>query len=87
MPVRRHLAQDPAQLKAYLDSNPDMPLDGCAGKIVSGFTWRYVGVCSAEQGQKLLGANGKPLRSQCADPLPRPDAMLPSSATVSRGDH
>lgn len=55
------LAQDPAQLKAYLDSNPTLPLDGCAGKIVSGFTWRYVGVCSAEQGQKLLGQNGKPL--------------------------
>ena len=57
------LAQDPAQLKAYLDSNPTLPLDGCAGKIVSGFTWRYVGVCSAEQGQKLLGQNGKPLSS------------------------
>ena len=26
-------------------------------------TWRYVGVCSAEQGQKLLGQNGKPLSS------------------------
>lgn len=57
------LAQDPAQFKAYLDSNPTLPLDGCAGKIVSGFTWRYVGVCSAEQGQKLLGQNGKPLSS------------------------
>ena len=57
------LAQVPAQLKAYLDSNPTLPLDGCAGKIVSGFTWRYVGVCSAEQGQKLLGQNGKPLSS------------------------
>ena len=57
------LAQAPAQLKAYLDSNPTLPLDGCAGKIVSGFTWRYVGVCSAEQGQKLLGQNGKPLSS------------------------
>ncbi len=57
------LAQDPAQLKAYLDSNPTLPLDGCAGKIVSGFTWRYVGVCSAGQGQKLLGQNGKPLSS------------------------
>ena len=57
------LAQDPAQLKAYLDSNPTLPLDGCAGKIVSGFTWRYVGVCSAKQGEKLLGQDGKPLRS------------------------
>ena len=33
------------------------------GKIVSGFTWHYVGVCSAGQGQKLLGQNGKPLSS------------------------
>ena len=55
------LAQDPAQLKAYLDSNPTLPLDGCAGKIVSGFAWRYVGLCSAKEGEKLLGDNGKPL--------------------------
>ena len=34
-------------------------LDGCAGKIVAGFTWRYVGVCTAKQGGKLLGQNGK----------------------------
>ncbi len=56
------LAQDPAQLKAWLDTDPELPLDG-AGKIVSGFTWRYVGVCSAKQGEKLLGQDGKPLRS------------------------
>ena len=36
-------------------------LDGCAGKIVSGFAWRYVGLCSAKEGEKLLGDNGKPL--------------------------
>ena len=48
------LAQDASQLKAYLESSPELALDGCAGKIVSGFTWRYVGVCSAEEGAKLL---------------------------------
>ena len=30
-------------------------------RIVAGFTWRYVGVCTAKQGEKLLGQNGKPL--------------------------
>lgn len=54
------LAQDASQLKAYLESSPELALDGCAGKIVSGFTWRYVGVCSAEEGAKLLNADGKP---------------------------
>ena len=28
---------------------------------MAGFTWRYVGVCTAKQGEKLLGQNGKPL--------------------------
>ena len=51
------------ELQGYLDSDPVMALDGCAGKIVAGFTWRYVGVCSAKQGEKLLGQDGKPLRS------------------------
>lgn len=57
------LALSAQELKGYLDSNPVLPLDGCAGKIVAGFTWRYVGVCSAKQGEKLLDANGKPLSS------------------------
>ena len=48
-------------LQAYLNSDPELPLDGCAGKIVSGFAWRYVGLCSAKEGEKLLGDNGKPL--------------------------
>ena len=39
----------------------ELPLDGCAGKLVSGFAWRYVGLCSAKEGEKLLGDNGKPL--------------------------
>ena len=30
------LAQSPEQLKAYLDSDPEMPLDGCVGKLVAG---------------------------------------------------
>lgn len=57
------LALDAAGLKAYIDSEPEISLDGCAGKIVSGFTWYYCGVCSAEQGQKLLGTDGKPLKA------------------------
>ena len=57
------LAQSPQQLQAYLDSNPELPLDGCAGKIVAGFTWRYVGVCSAKRAEKLLGQDGRPLRT------------------------
>ena len=76
------LAQDPAQLKAYLDSNPTLPLDGCAGKIVSGFTWRYVGVCSAEQGQKLLGQNGKPLSSSVQIRFPgQPDRSFKATGS------
>ena len=55
------LALDAANLKAYVDSSPEIALDGCAGKIVSGFTWYYAGVCSAKQAEKLLGRDGKPL--------------------------
>ena len=43
------------------DSSPEIALDGCAGKIVSGFTWYYAGVCSAKQAEKRLGRDGKPL--------------------------
>ena len=56
------LALSPSELKAYVESDPQVSLDGCAGKIVSGFTWRYAGVCTAKQGEKLLGQDGKPLR-------------------------
>ncbi len=55
------LALNAQELQGYLQSDPVLALDGCAGKIVSGFTWRYVGVCTAKQGEKLLGQNGKPL--------------------------
>ena len=57
------LALSASELQGYLDSNPVVALDGCAGKIVAGFTWRYVGVCSAEEGEKLLGSDGKPRRA------------------------
>ena len=57
------LALSAQELKGYLDSDPVLPLDGCAGKIVAGFTWRYAGVCSAKEGEKLLGSDGRPLRS------------------------
>ena len=55
------LALDAAGLKAYAESSPEVALDGCAGKIVSGFTWRYAGVCTAKEAEKLLGKDGKPL--------------------------
>ena len=55
------LALNAQELQGYLQSGPVLALDGCAGKIVAGFTWRYVGVCTAKQGEKLLGQNGKPL--------------------------
>ena len=51
------LALNTTDLQAYLNSDPELPLDGCAGKIVSGFAWRYVGLCSAKEGEKLLGSN------------------------------
>ena len=76
------LAQSPEQLKAYLDSDPELALDGCAGKIVAGFTWRYVGVCSAKEGEKLLGQDGKPLRTTVEISFPgRMDTALKASVT------
>ena len=57
------LALDAANLKAYVESSPEIALDGCAGKIVSGFTWYYAGICTAKQGEKLLGSDGKPLKA------------------------
>lgn len=56
------LALDAADLAAYLASEPEVPLDGCAGKLVSGFSWQYCGICPLEQGKKLLTADGKPLK-------------------------
>ena len=76
------LAQSPEQLKAYLDSDPEMPLDGCVGKLVAGFSWQYAGVCSAKQAEKLLGADGKPLRTAVEISFPgQSDAAL--RATVA----
>ena len=56
------LALGATDLKAYIESEPETALDGCVGKIVSGFSWQYAGVCSAKEGQKLLGQDGKPLK-------------------------
>ena len=76
------LAQSPEQLKAYLDSDPEMPLDGCVGKLVAGFSWQYAGVCSAKQAEKLLGADGKPMRTAVEISFPgQSDAAL--RATVA----
>ncbi len=54
-------ALDAAGLKAALDEGTDTELTGCAGKLVSGFTWYYYGICSANQASKLLNADGRPL--------------------------
>ncbi len=55
------LALDAAGLNALLEQGVDTELTGCAGKVVSSFTWYYCGVCTAQQGKKLLDADGGPL--------------------------
>ena len=55
------LAMDAPTLKAWLDGGADLPMTGAAGKMVSGFSWTYCGVCTAAEGQKLLDADGRPL--------------------------
>lgn len=64
------LAMDVQQLKSYLDAEPELALDGCVGKLVSGFSWRYVGVCTAQQAEKLLGSDGKPRRTSVTISFP-----------------
>ena len=81
------LAQSPQQLQAYLASDPELPLDGCAGKIVAGFTWRYVGVCTAKQAEKLLGQDGKPLRTAVEISFPgRAEDALKATVTEVKLD-
>ena len=78
------LALNTTDLQAYLNSDPELPLDGCAGKIVSGFAWRYVGLCSAKEGEKLLGDNGKPLTRSVKIKFPRPDGDAPQGLRLRR---
>ena len=73
------LALNVQELQGYLQSDPVLALDGCAGKIVAGFTWRYVGVCTAKQGEKLLGQNGKPQRWRSASRVRWRTASRPPS--------
>lgn len=75
------LALGAVDLKAYIESSPEIALDGCAGKIVSGFTWYYAGICSAKEGQKLLGTDGRPLRSGVEIRFPG-QAETPLKATL-----
>ena len=75
------LALGAVDLKAYIESSPEIALDGCAGKIVSGFTWYYAGICSAKEGRKLLGTDGKPLRSGVEIRFPG-QAETPLKATL-----
>ena len=75
------LALGAVDLKAYIESSPEIALDGCAGKIVSGFTWYYAGICSAKEGRKLLGTDGRPLRSGVEIRFPG-QAETPLKATL-----
>ena len=75
------LALGASELKAYIESNPQITLDGCSGKIISGFTWYYAGVCTAKQGQKLLGTDGKPLKKSVQIRFPG-QVDTPLKATV-----
>ena len=76
------LALGAADLKAYVESSPEIALDGCAGKIVSGFSWSYAGVCSAKEAEKLLGKDGKPLTKSVEIRFPG-EVETPLKAKVS----
>ena len=71
------LAMDAPTLKAWLDGGADVQMTGGAGKIVSGFSWTYCGVCTAQQAQKLLRADGTPPDGHGPDPVPRADRPGP----------
>ena len=78
-PAEAILAMDPAALRSALDTGLDAALTGCAGKMVSGFSWRYCGVCTAEEGRKLLRADGTPLTSTVHIRFPgQTDEALPA---------
>ena len=78
-PAEAILAMDPAALRSALDTGLDAALTGCAGKMVSGFSWRYCGVCTAEAGRKLLRADGTPLTSTVHIRFPgQTDEALPA---------
>ena len=68
-------------LQPYFETRTglDAALTGCAGKMVSGFSWRYCGVCTAEEGRKLLRADGTPLTSTVHIRFPgQTDEALPA---------
>ena len=81
-PAGTILAMDAPTLQAALAAGLDAPLTGCAGKMVSGFSWSYCGVCTAEQAQKLLRADGTPLTSTVRIRFPgQTDEALPAELT------
>ena len=81
-PAETILAMDAPTLQAALAAGLDAPLTGCAGKMVSGFSWSYCGVCTAEQAQKLLRADGTPLTSTVRILFPgQTDEALPAELT------
>ena len=78
-PASAILAMDAATLQTQLDAGLDAPLGGCAGKMVAGFSWSFCGVCSAEEAQKLLRADGTPLRDTVHIRFPgQTDEALPA---------
>lgn len=49
------LAMTPQQLQEKLQSGMEKDMDGLMGKIVSGYTWQFCGVCSLEDSQRFDG--------------------------------
>ena len=81
-PASTILAMDAAALQSSLEAGLDAPLTGCAGKMVSGFSWTYCGVCTAEEAQKLLRADGTPLTGTVHIRFPgQTDQALPARLT------
>lgn len=76
---------DAAGLNALLQQGADTLLEGCAGKVISSFTWYYCGVCSAKEGEKLLGASGKPLSKKIQIRFPG-QVEMPLTAQLTEVD-
>ena len=75
------LAQSPEQLKAYLDSDPEMPLDGCVGKLVAGFSWQYAGCARQSRPKSCWVRTASPCARQWRSAFPAramPPCALPS---------
>lgn len=63
-PAEELRAMSPAELQEALRQGVDSPMQNCVGKVITSFKWSYYGVCSAEEGEKLLTPDGTPLKSK-----------------------